>query len=267
MKTQKRSEENSRSPASTTARNRLFEKLIAVVAALAVWQVAAMLVDQSIILVTPVRVLEKLFILVQTADFWSTVLYSLIRMSLGFFAALIAGVLLAFFASRFRPIEILLWPYMAAVKSTPVASFVILCLLWLGAARLSVFISFLMVLPVIYTNVLQGIKSTDKKLLEMAFVFRMPIRRRLFFIYLPGVKNYFLSAAGVAIGFAWKAGIAAEVIGIPKGSIGERLYEAKIYLNSAELFAWTLVIVVISVVFEKLFLTAVKRVYERMEKV
>ena len=89
MKTQKRSEENSRSPASTTARNRLFAKLIAVVAALAVWQVAAMLVDQSIILVTPVRVLEKLFILVQTADFWSTVLYSLIRMSLGFFAALI----------------------------------------------------------------------------------------------------------------------------------------------------------------------------------
>jgi len=178
-----------------------------------------------------------------------------------------AGVFLAFFASQWRPIDVLLWPYMAAVKSTPVASFVILCLLWLGAARLSVFISFLMVLPVIYTNMLQGIKSTDKKLLEMAAVFRVPIRRKLFYIYIPGVKSYFLSATGVAIGFAWKAGIAAEVIGIPKGSIGERLYEAKIYLNSAELFAWTLVIVVISVVFEKIFLAVVKRIYKRMETV
>ena len=152
------------------------------------------------------------------------------------------------------------------IKSVPVASFIILCLIWLSSGSLSVFISFLMVLPIVYTNMLQGIQSTDSKLLDMAHVFRMSWFRKLRYIYIPHLKPYLMSACSVSIGLAWKAGIAAEVIGIPDGSIGEKLYEAKVYLDSADLFAWTFVIVFVSVIFEKLFLRALKWAYKRLER-
>ena len=146
------------------------------------------------------------------------------------------------------------------------ASFIILCLIWLNSSNLPIFIAFLMVLPVIYTNMLQGIKSTDKKLLEMAEVFSLKKLRRIKYIYMPQLRPYIQSACSISLGLCWKAGIAAEVIGIPEGSIGEALYQAKIYLNSRDLFAWTVVIIIISIVFEKFFAWGIKALYSLLER-
>jgi len=141
----------------------------------------------------------------------------------------------------------------------PVVSFIILALVWLDSEELSLFISALMVFPPVYLNVLAGITSTDEKLLEMARVFRVPFRRQLRGIYLPQVLPYFRSAVSLALGLCWQAGAAAEVIGLPAGTIGEKLYNAKVYFQTPDLFAWTAVIVAVSLVFEKLFLLAVDR--------
>lgn len=252
--------------ASTTGSKSLLTKAVATIAAIAVWQVASMLISQSLLLVSPATVFLRLLELCVTADFWSAVGYSLLRITIGFFLALIAGTVLGVIAGHVRFVEILLWPYIAVVKATPVASFIILCLMWLGAKGLSMFIAFLMVLPIIYTNVLQGIRSTDHKLLEMTTLFGVRWPRRLYYVHIPSLKPYLISACSVAIGLAWKAGIAAEVIGIPSGSIGERLYEAKVYLSSADLFAWTVVVVLMSVIFEKLFIRILRIGYTNMEK-
>ena len=143
------------------------------------------------------------------------------------------------------------------MKATPVASFIILALVWLDSRHLPVFISFLMVFPTVYLNLLEGIRQTDRKLLEMARVFHVPLTRRLRGIYLPQVLPYFRSAASLGLGLCWKAGIAAEVIGLPAGSMGERLYTAKIYFQTPDLFAWTAAVVAVSAVFERLFLRLV----------
>lgn len=116
-----------------------------------------------------------------------------------------------------------------------------------------------MVLPIIYTNVLGGIRSVDRALLEMAEVFRIPRMRVVKFIYLPQIMPFFYSACSVSLGLAWKAGVAAEVIGIPKGSVGEQMQQAKVYLDTPDLFAWTLVVVVMSLAFEKIMLALVRR--------
>ncbi len=242
------------------------EKAGAVLLALAIWQMAALLLDRSIILVTPVAVLQRLATLIGEADFAGAVGFSFLRIAGGYFLALLAGSVLAVAAGHSRGLEMVLWPYIQAIKSVPVASFIILCLIWLSSDSLSVFIAFLMVLPIVYTNMLQGIKSTDAKLLEMAAVFRMNWFRKLKYIHLPHLKPYLLSACSVSIGLSWKAGIAAEVIGIPDGSIGEKLYEAKVYLSTADLFAWTAVIVFVSVLFEKAFLRGLKWFFERLER-
>lgn len=198
-------------------------RILAVLFWIAIWQFASMYLKQEILLASPVSVVRKLFELSFTGNFWQSVGFSFVRIVTGFLLAMFLGIFLAVLAYWSKTVEILIAPVIAVVKSTPVASFIILCLIWIPSRNLSVFISFLMVLP------------------------------------------YFLSACRLSLGMCWKAGVAAEVIGVPSGSIGEKLYNAKIYLNTPDLFAWTIVIIVISFVFEKCFLGIVSRIVYMIE--
>lgn len=241
-------------------------KALAVIFALLVWQTAAVAVDQSILLVSPIDVVLRLTTIWQVEGFASSIWFSFYHIAGGFLLALVSGILLAALSGRFKWVETALWPFMITVKTVPVASFVVICLIWLSAQNLSVFISFLIVLPVVYGNVLQGIKSEDGKMLEVAEVFRMPVLRRILYIHMPQLKPFILSACATALGMSWKAGIAAEIIGTPDGSIGKQLYYAKIYLDTDDLLCWTVIIVIVSVAFEKLFMLALRAAYRRLER-
>ena len=242
--------------------NNQWYKLAAVAFWLVVWQLASILIAQDLLLVSPLSVLSSLTGLVFEAGFWSAVGFSSLRIIGGLLLGMAFGVLLAAASGRSRRLRILLEPLFSVMKSIPVASFVILALIWAGSRNLSVVISFLMVLPVIYTGVLEGILQRDQGLQEMAKVFGVPRIRRFRAIDLPAVIPYFSASSKVSLGLCWKSGIAAEVIGLPSGSIGEQLYQAKIFLGTAELFGWTIVVVLISWLFEKFFLHAL-RYYEQ----
>lgn len=218
------------------------------------WQAAAMAIGSEILLVTPLRVLLRLGELVLERGFWLSILHSLLRIGGGFLLGAAAGTGLALLSARFRWVRTLLTPLMLAVKSVPVASFIILALVWVSSKHLAVLIVFLMVLPVIYGNALDGIDRLDPKLTEMARVFRISPLRRALRVYLPQALPGFLTGCRLALGLCWKAGAAAEVIGMPRGSIGERLQQAKVYLDTPDLFAWTVVILVLSHAFERLSL-------------
>lgn len=236
------------------------KKIGAVILALVIWQIAAMEIHQKIILVTPVAVVKRLFTIWQVQGFASSIWFTFYHIAGGFLLGTVLGILLAALAAKISIVETLLWPWMTTIKSVPVASFVVICLIWLSARNLSVFISFLIVLPVIYQNVLSGLRAADPGMEEMARVFRMRWYRKLRYITIPQLKPFLLSACSVTTGMAWKAGVAAEIIGTPNGSIGKMLYLAKIYLDTDDLLAWTVIIVVISVFSEKLFMWALKRV-------
>ena len=229
-----------------------------------VWQLAAVLVGNKLLLVSPTDVSARLFALVGEEGFFGIVAFTFSRIVIGFSAGLALGVLLALLAGRFRFVEILLWPYMLTVKTVPVASFIVIALIWISASELSALISFLMTLPIIYTNLLEGIRSIDTKMLEMADVFKMPWGSRIRYIWLPSVKPFAISACRIAIGLAWKAGVAAELIGYPDGSIGDALYNSKLSFETVDVFAWTVIIILISVVFEKLFLLLLNKIFGRI---
>ncbi len=229
--------------------------------ALAFWQAVSMIVGMEMLLASPLRVLERLSTIWREKDFLSTVLFSMLRIFGGFLLAFLVGILLALLAGRFRTVEILLWPYVVTIKSVPIASFIILCLIWFSYTQMTVFISFLIAFPVIYSNVLHGIRSTDPQMLEMAKLYRVRGFRKLFYIQLPGIMPFLTSACSVAIGMAWKAGVAAEVIGVINGSIGQKLYDAKIYFQNADLLSWTLIIILLSVAGEKLFVRLLTVLY------
>ena len=238
---------------------KIFHRVLAVVFWLAVWQAAAMAIGQEVFLVSPVQALCTLLQLLPQAGFWQRVAFSSGRILLGFALGVVVSVVLAVCAARWQAVDILFAPVMQLVKATPVASFIILALVWVRGASLSVLISFLMVLPVLYGAVRTGLASADVQLLEMARVFRLPLGRRLQAVWLPAVLPAFRQGCSVALGICWKSGVAAEVIGLPNGSIGDALYRAKITLSTGELFAWTFVIILLSAGFEKLFLFALDK--------
>ena len=237
----------------------VLKKVGAALLALTFWEIAALLIHQRILLVTPVAVARRLCTILQVEGFPRAIWFSFYHIAGGFLLGLILGCLLAYLAAKHPVVETLLWPWMATIKSVPVASFVVICLIWLSARNLSVFISFLIVIPIIYQNVLEGLRAENREMQEVATVFQLPWRKRFRYIELPKLRSFLLSACRVTTGMAWKAGIAAEIIGVPNGSIGKMLYTAKIYLDTDDLLAWTVIIVVISVVAEKVFMAGITR--------
>ena len=236
----------------------------AVVFWLAVWQLAAAAIGQEVFLVSPLQAAGTLVQLLPQPDFWQRVGFSAGHILLGFLLGAVCSVVCSVAAERWVWVDALLSPVIQLVKATPVASFIILALVWVSGKSLSILISFLMVLPVLYGAVRTGIESADPQLLEMARVFRLPLARRVKAIWLPAVLPAFRQGCSVALGICWKSGVAAEVIGLPDGSIGDALYRAKITLSTGELFAWTFVIILLSAAFEKLFLALLDKAVARV---
>ncbi|MDO5042151.1 MAG: ABC transporter permease subunit [Slackia sp.] len=233
---------------------------------LAVWHFASIAIGHDILLVSPLDAGDRLIELAGEEEFWASIGLSLSRIAAGFVSALAAGTLLAAVSARLPLMRDLLAPLVSTIKSVPVASFVILILIWVSSEYLSVAISFLMVFPIVYTTMLEGIEQTDPDLLEMADVFEVGRLDRLRFIYASQVLPYFQAACSLSLGMCWKAGIAAEVIGLPAMSIGEHLYEAKVYLATSDLFAWTFVIICISILGEAVFTRLVAAVVRAIER-
>lgn len=240
-------------------KKRFLQKSMVILFWLCVWQIAAVFTHNKILLVGPVQVGRAFLANIAGEDFTRIILYSFGRIGLGFFAAFTCALLLGALSYRYTLVEIFLAPIITMQKSIPVASFVVLLLIWFGSSNLSFFISFLIVFPNVYVNTIAGLKSTDRRLLEMARVFDISGRNLFYYLYRPALMPYLLSCLRISLGMSWKSGVAAEVIGIPACSLGERLYMSKIYLDTAGLFAWTLTVILLSFLFEKAGLYLVKR--------
>lgn len=219
-----------------------------------VWQCAAMAMGNPLLLPAPAQVLLRLWQMMGGASFWQITLISIGRVLLGVVLGILLGVILAVLTSVSSLADMLVAPAMTAVQATPVASFAILVLIWLERDFVPVLICVLMVLPVIWNGVAAGIRETDVQLLEMAAVCRLSKGRILRRIYLPSVLPYFRSASTSALGLGWKAGIAAEVLTVPKHSIGRMISEGKLYVMTEDMFAWTLTVVILSILLQKLML-------------
>ncbi len=226
---------------------------------LLVWQLVAELVGNRILLVGPFQTLQALGERALKGSFWLTLGCSLLRIGSGFLAGLTFGLLLAVGSSRFSLLEELLKPVMSLLKAVPVASFVVLFLIWWRSDVLAAAITFCIVLPNIYVNTLEGIRNVDMRLLEMARVMEIPGWNRFFYIYRPALKPYLDSAIRISVGMSWKSGVAAEVIGTPALSVGEQLYLSKIYLDTAGVLAWTAVTILASVLCERAVLVLWER--------
>ena len=219
---------------------------------LAVWYGVSEIMGMEILFPSPYSVLNAFGQLATEKEFYISCFNSLYKVVLGWLAGLLAGVILGIITSLSGIIKALSEPVLHLIKATPVASFIVLALVLMSSKKVPVFTCALITVPIVWANISEGIASPDKKLLEMASFFRMSKKRMLKDIYIPAVLPYFSAAAKTAMGLSWKAGIAAEVICTPSETIGAGIQNAKVYLETPSLFAWTLTVIVLSVALEKL---------------
>lgn len=229
---------------------------------LGVWQFAALFARSKrldFFLPTPWTVLQTLAELCVTGEFWSTILLSLGRILAGMALGSLLGLLLAILTCANPWFDLLLSPMIRMIRAVPVASFILLVMLAVYRAMVPMVVVILMVLPVVWSGVNQGIRQTDHQLLELARAYRFSRWRKVKLVYLPSVQPYLLSAVTTAMGLAWKSGVAAEVLCTPRQAIGTEVYNAKFYLEIPTLFAWTVVVVALSLTMEWLLSAALRR--------
>ncbi len=218
---------------------------------IAIWQTAAMIVNSPLILPTAVETLSRLFRLASEGEFWRFTGLSILRVFIGILAAIPTAWIFAAVCSRSRIVDALFSPAVTLMKSTPVVSFILIAIFLVDRHTIPSAITFMMVLPVLFENVREGISQAPRELLEMADVFGVSRLMKVKRIYLPAIKPFFLSALSTSVGLAVKAGIAAEVVAYIPDSIGKKLSDAKSYMEPADLLAWTVVIIITSLLIEK----------------
>ena len=239
-------------------------KVWAVIFWLVLWESVAYIYEDNFLFVSIFEILNRFYNLALTRGFWEAALNSSLKIFSGIALSLILSVITAPLAYRYKRIKELLAPLLVAIKSVPVASFIIFALVFISSSKLSVLISLLIGYPIIYTNILNGMEAMDEKMLEMAKVFNISGIKKTIYVYLPLIRNDFKSGLNLAVGMCWKAGVAAEVIGIPTGTLGEGLYISKLQLDTGGIMAYTLLIVILSIIFEKLIIKSFDVTMERI---
>ena len=243
---------------------RVLKILIPLVFWLAVWQIVSMLVDIELLVPSVGVVLSVWLGLAATAEFWLSALLSLARVLIGFMVGTLLGFVCGFLTHYVKPARILLEPLMKVMRAIPVASFIILALVWIETEALPSFIAAAIAAPMVWQSISGALASdVDPKLLEFARVYSIPRAKIIRGLVLPSVLPAFISSAAGALGFAWKSGIAAEVICQPLYSIGRQLQNAKVYYETPRVFAWTCTVCILSIALEHILKLAAARYGKR----
>lgn len=224
-----------------------------------IWELCSLFINQPLFLPSPLEVFKVLLTLVGDDYFWKSVFSSITRVILGLFLSIVIGIIVGIAAGLNKFIEELLSPLIICIRAIPVMSIIILALVWFKSYYVSVFTAILTCFPIIYTNVLQGIKSVDIKLIEMANIYNVKKKYIIKDIYLPSIKPYIVSGILMCLGLGFKVSVSSEVLSTPKYSIGLNLLNSKSMLETSELFAWTIVVILLSFIFEMVFKNYIKR--------
>ena len=228
---------------------------------LLVWELLALIVNRSVLIPTVTETFSALFEIIASKVFYKVVALTFIRIITGLFLGIISGILLAVLSHRFEAVYIITSPLISVIKSTPVATFIVILWILLSGDALAILIAVLMVMPIIWQNLMDGYKSIDKNLSEVCDVFNFSFGKRMRVLVFPALMKYLIPGIITASGLAWKAEIAAEIIAYTKNSIGQQINDAKYFYETPTVFAWTLVIITLSIFLEKL----TKRLFGRFK--
>lgn len=233
---------------------------------LLVWQTGSMILDKPYFLPDVFTVFSAFWGLLMSAEFYRVTFFSILRVLLGLLIGIILGISLAILSHKVEIVKALVSPLMSVIKSTPVASFIMVLWILLSGNALAIFVAVLMVTPIIWQNLMDGYAAIDLQLSELCFAYEFSPFKRFKLLTLPTLKRYFLPALITSIGLAWKSEIAAEIIAYTRDSIGQMINDAKYELHTDVVFAWTVAVVILSIILEKFTKALLKKLSSRRKR-
>jgi NitT/TauT family transport system permease protein len=230
--------------------NRKLTGCLGVVLLVLCWQIGAVWLDQPLLVPTPLAALRQIRLLTEDLDFWRHLGASLLRGAVGFGLSFLAGALLGLGAGKIAWLSSFLRPISVFIRSTPSMTLIILALLWFKGDMVAVFVIFLVVFPIVFRNVEDGVSNLDPELEEMIGIYQVKRWRKFTAFYIPGIMPFLAAAAASGLGMTWKVLIAAEVLAAPAWGIGAQLDTARLYLQTDKVFAWTVIVIGIGLCFD-----------------
>ncbi|MBA2133096.1 ABC transporter permease [Capillibacterium thermochitinicola] len=224
-----------------------------------VWSLAARWVGKEIILPNPVVTLNQLCRLLTSGGFWAHLSATLSRGLAGFGLSFLAGLFLGLLSGLHPGFQTFFHLWLTVIRSTPSMALILLALIWFESDAVTLFVTFLVVFPLITQNVTEGVRQVDPRLKEMARLYRVRFPTTLYRMYLPAILPYLATAAAAGLGLTWKVMIAAEVLAYPRWGIGARMDTARTYLQTPEVFAWTIVVIAISLFFDRILNALIRK--------
>ncbi len=230
-----------------------------------VWQLLSMLVGSRLLLLpSPLDTLRSMKDIVVSKTGWQSIGMTVLRILCGYFAGCLTGVIFAVLTSHFRVFDWLLNPLRSLIKTTPITSFALILLVSVVSGMVPVIVAMIVVIPMIWQTTEEAIRNRSVHLSEMAQIYLTPWKK-FRYVTLPQVLPQFFASASIALGFAWKAVITAEILALPKLGIGRQMQFHKIHIEIPELFAWTLLVIILSVILEYIIKRLLRKAGQRYD--
>ncbi|GAE88212.1 ABC transporter permease [Acetivibrio straminisolvens] len=237
-------------------KNNVFKELIytvvSIIAMLIIWKIVSVVVNKEVLIPSPEVTLREIIRIVESPAFFGSVLNTSKRAIIGFLIALGTGMLFGMLGGLFKAIYYLLRPFVLIIKAVPTMAMILLTLIWLESEKAPILVGFVVIFPIIYENVVQGIRNVDSKLVEMMKVYNINKLDTIKELYIPSIVSYLNGAMSAAAALNLKIVIAAEVLSQPKLSMGTSFQMEKANLNTAGVFAWSLIAIFMAGVFEQM---------------
>lgn len=244
--------------------HKLYRICVPIAVYIAVWQLLSMLVGNSLLLPSPWETLVSVRDVLSTGRGWRVIGLTLLRIVSGYLLGCTLGVLLAVLTSHSRVADWLLKPLRSLVKTTPITSFALILLVSVVSGVVPVVVATIVVVPMIWQTTEEALRNRSVPLDEMSRIFLTPWKK-LRYVTLPQILPPFFATASVSLGFAWKAVITAEILSLPRFGIGREMQSIKTYMDTSELFAWTLLVICMSVLMESAFKALVRKAGKRYD--
>ncbi|MDD6467405.1 MAG: ABC transporter permease subunit [Erysipelotrichaceae bacterium] len=228
-----------------------YAKWITVCSLLLMWYALASMLQNEILLPLPQVVFMRMLQDLQDPLFYSTIAVTMIRMLKGLAVAFLLGIFLGMCSGISKWFEAFFYPIEVIVKTIPNISYIIISLIWLGSEKSVTVVSFLVLFPIVFGNTKQGIQSIAKEYLDVVRIFPVPFSYLVFHVYLPFLKPYLSAALHTALGLGFKVSVMAEILGRVQMGIGFWIDYCRVNLDYTGVFSWTIWIILLVVLLEK----------------
>jgi NitT/TauT family transport system permease protein len=239
-------------------RREFFWGIVGLLVLLVFWEVGSSVLASDLLLPNPRKTLVTLLGLIGTQKFIQSLAMSLIRILVSMTIAIPVSLLIGIPSALNWRIRALMRPLFLVIAATPVLSIILIAFIWFGQERTPIFSAFLMMFPILTSNIMAGIQSADPKLREVLDLYELSELQRLRYLYIPSLIPYLFAGIHSALSLCWKVVVAAEVIVQPRFALGTGMQMAKSQLETTELLAWTIATVLMAGLTESVFLATRK---------